>query len=98
MPPASPAPLLQDRRRPLPWDHRAIAPRVIEYIEDHSADDGTPPSLLVETMIEDYLIERGDLPARIDPARLRHGISATLRRAGYKRRSVRGRAWDRIPD
>lgn len=54
----SPPPLTS---RSIPWDHRAIAPRVIEYIEDHSADDGTPPDLLVETMIEDYLIERGDL-------------------------------------
>ena len=80
----------------MPWDHREIAPRVREYIRDRvDQETGEPPALLVDTMIEDYLRDRGDLPPRIDPARLRHGISATLKKAGYRRRSVRGRAWDR---
>lgn len=79
----------------IPWDHQEIKPRVLKYIEARREDEGgEDPPLLVETMIEDYLLEDPSLPSRIDPARLRHGISTALHEAGYRRRSARGRAWD----
>ncbi len=81
----------------IPWDHQEIAPRVQRYIEARTDEDGEPPALLIETLIEDHLLRDPTLPARIDPARLRHGISVTLRQEGYQRRSARGRAWDRKP-
>ena len=78
----------------VPWDHQEIAPRVQKYIEARIEEDGEPPALLIETLIEDHLLKDPTLPSRIDPARLRHGISTALRQEGYQRRSARGRAWD----
>ncbi len=80
----------------IPWDHLEIAPRVHRYIRARTEEEGEPPALLVETLIEDYILGDPTLSPRIDPARLRHGISTALRQEGYRRRSCRGRAWDRV--
>ncbi len=71
------------------WDHQIVIPLVLAYVREA----GRPP-LLVDTQIEDYLRSL-DVPPRIDRPRLRHAISIALRRAGYIRRSCRGKAWDR---
>lgn len=73
------------------WDYLWIEPKVREYVEvqDH-------PEMISVTKLETWIADRYPWPPRLLTQRVRHCISRSLGDLGYRRRSIKGRTWDRV--